>query len=70
MNNFLLSGPTDRDIMSASNPRLGALFEGNRQRVSFGESWSSEDSSPAVSGAKDFVTDIHYQEQECVRPAR
>lgn len=26
MNNFLLSVPTDRDIISASNPRLGALF--------------------------------------------
>jgi hypothetical protein len=36
MNNFLLSVLTDRDIMSASNPRLRSLSR-DRQRVSFGE---------------------------------
>ena len=27
MNNFLLSGQTERDIISASNPRLGLFSE-------------------------------------------
>lgn len=36
MNNFLLSEPTDRDIIAASNPRLRSS-QTEHWRVSFGE---------------------------------
>jgi hypothetical protein len=69
MNNFLLSPLTEGDIISASNPR-SRLFQRGIASAFHSEGPPSADSPSAVSDAELSAADIHYQEQECVRPAR